>query len=78
MLRLIHVRARPGDRTKGVLRVGHWAIPVALGRGGILSPAASRFANRVRMSSQVISLLREVTGGRVELGALGDVVRRCA
>lgn len=31
----IQVRARPGDRRRGVLRAGPLAIPVALGRGGI-------------------------------------------
>ncbi|MEV8507477.1 beta-ketoacyl synthase N-terminal-like domain-containing protein [Actinoplanes sp. NPDC051475] len=35
-------------------------IGVILGRGGLLNPAASRYANRVRMASQVISLLREL------------------
>ncbi|MBZ0139282.1 MAG: hypothetical protein K8H87_05825, partial [Pseudorhodoplanes sp.] len=32
---LVHVRTRPGTRTKGVLLAGTRAIPVALGRGGI-------------------------------------------
>lgn len=32
---IVHVRARPGDRTKGILLAGIGAIPVALGRGGI-------------------------------------------
>ena len=31
----IHVGARPGRRSQGVLRVGPLLIPVALGRGGI-------------------------------------------
>ena len=31
----IRVRSRPGRRSQGVLTVGHRAIPVALGRGGI-------------------------------------------
>lgn len=35
-------------------------IGVILGRGGLLNPAASRYANRVRMASQVVSLLREL------------------
>ncbi|AGZ46206.1 type I polyketide synthase [Actinoplanes friuliensis] len=35
-------------------------IGVILGRGGILSPAAARYAQRVRMSSQVIGILREL------------------
>ncbi|MGE3148485.1 MAG: L,D-transpeptidase [Pseudorhodoplanes sp.] len=32
---IIHVRARPGVRTQGILRAGRLAIPVALGRAGI-------------------------------------------
>ncbi|AGL21065.1 beta-ketoacyl synthase N-terminal-like domain-containing protein [Actinoplanes sp. N902-109] len=35
-------------------------VGVILGRGGLLNPAASRYANRVRMASQVIGLLREL------------------
>jgi acyl transferase domain-containing protein len=35
-------------------------VGVILGRGGILSPAAARYAQRVRMSSQVIGILREL------------------
>ncbi|GGK83894.1 polyketide synthase [Mangrovihabitans endophyticus] len=35
-------------------------VGVVLGRGGILSPAAARYAQRVRMSSQVIGILREL------------------
>ncbi|MFV2020219.1 beta-ketoacyl synthase N-terminal-like domain-containing protein [Micromonospora sp. LOL_023] len=35
-------------------------IGVLLGRGGILSPAQARYAQRVRMSSQVISILKEL------------------
>ncbi|MFY1702066.1 beta-ketoacyl synthase N-terminal-like domain-containing protein [Micromonospora sp. WMMA1923] len=35
-------------------------VGVILGRGGILSPAQARYAQRVRMSSQVISILREL------------------
>ncbi|WP_199510503.1 type I polyketide synthase [Nucisporomicrobium flavum] len=35
-------------------------IGVILGRGGLLNPAASRYANKVRMASQVISVLREL------------------
>ncbi|WBB73880.1 beta-ketoacyl synthase N-terminal-like domain-containing protein [Micromonospora sp. WMMD1128] len=35
-------------------------IGVILGRGGILSPAQARYAQRVRMSSQVVSILREL------------------
>jgi L,D-peptidoglycan transpeptidase YkuD (ErfK/YbiS/YcfS/YnhG family) len=31
----IHVRAKPGSRSQGVLRAGPLALPVALGRGGI-------------------------------------------
>ena len=34
---LIRVRTRPGSRTRGVLLAGHRAIPVVLGRGGILA-----------------------------------------
>ena len=34
---LIRVRASPGHRTRGVLLAGPLAIPVALGRGGILA-----------------------------------------
>jgi L,D-peptidoglycan transpeptidase YkuD (ErfK/YbiS/YcfS/YnhG family) len=34
-LRGIAVRARPWDRTKGILFAGHWQLPVALGRSGI-------------------------------------------
>ena len=37
VLRTLHVRAAPAIRTRGVLRAGHLAIPVALGRGGILA-----------------------------------------
>ncbi len=37
LLRTLYVRASPGIRTRGVLRAGHLAIPVALGRGGILA-----------------------------------------
>ena len=37
VLRTLYVRASPGIRTRGVLRAGHLAIPVALGRGGILA-----------------------------------------
>ena len=36
-LRTLHVRAAPGARTRGVLLAGPLAIPVALGRGGILA-----------------------------------------
>ncbi|WDZ86648.1 type I polyketide synthase [Micromonospora cathayae] len=43
------------DRLPSGERVG-----VILGRGGILSPAQARYAQRVRMSSQVISILREL------------------
>ncbi|GAB1694538.1 beta-ketoacyl synthase N-terminal-like domain-containing protein [Krasilnikovia sp. M28-CT-15] len=43
------------DRMPDADRVG-----VILGRGGILSPAAARYAQRVRMSSQVIGILREL------------------
>lgn len=42
-------RMPPGDR-----------IGVIIGRGGILSPAQARYAQRVRMSSQVIQVLREL------------------
>ncbi|WP_323136169.1 beta-ketoacyl synthase N-terminal-like domain-containing protein [Micromonospora sp. NBC_01655] len=35
-------------------------VGVILGRGGILSPAQARYAQRVRMSSQVIGVLREL------------------
>lgn len=35
-------------------------VGVILGRGGILSPAQARYAQRVRMSSQVIQVLREL------------------
>lgn len=34
---MIRVRSRPGRRTSGVLLAGPLAIPVALGRGGILA-----------------------------------------
>ncbi len=34
-LRVIHVRAKPAQRSRGVLRAGPLALPVALGRGGI-------------------------------------------
>lgn len=34
-LPVIHVRARPGNRSQGVLIAGSLALPVALGRGGI-------------------------------------------
>ncbi len=34
-LPVIHVRARPGNRSQGVLRAGPLSLPVALGRGGI-------------------------------------------
>ena len=37
VLRTLYVRASPGIRTRGVLLAGHLAIPVALGRGGILT-----------------------------------------
>jgi L,D-peptidoglycan transpeptidase YkuD (ErfK/YbiS/YcfS/YnhG family) len=37
VLRTLYVRASPGIRTRGVLRAGHLAIPLALGRGGILA-----------------------------------------
>ncbi|MEV6597416.1 beta-ketoacyl synthase N-terminal-like domain-containing protein [Actinoplanes sp. NPDC051346] len=49
-------------------------IGVILGRGGLLNPAASRYANRVRMASQVISLLRELMPDLDEdrLGMLRD------
>ncbi|MFC6015937.1 beta-ketoacyl synthase N-terminal-like domain-containing protein [Plantactinospora solaniradicis] len=43
------------DRLAAGDRVG-----VILGRGGILSPAQARYAQRVRMSSQVIQVLREL------------------
>ncbi|MEO3745578.1 beta-ketoacyl synthase N-terminal-like domain-containing protein [Plantactinospora sp. B5E13] len=43
------------DRLPARERVG-----VILGRGGILSPAQARYAQRVRMSSQVIQVLREL------------------
>ncbi|BFU42254.1 beta-ketoacyl synthase N-terminal-like domain-containing protein [Krasilnikovia sp. MM14-A1004] len=43
------------DRMPDADRVG-----VILGRGGILSPAAARYAQRVRMSSQVVGILREL------------------
>lgn len=33
----IRVRTRPGDRTHGVLLLGHLSVPVVLGRGGILA-----------------------------------------
>ncbi|MEV4636170.1 beta-ketoacyl synthase N-terminal-like domain-containing protein [Actinoplanes sp. NPDC049548] len=49
-------------------------VGVILGRGGLLNPAASRYANRVRMASQVISLLRELMPdlGEDRLGLLRD------
>lgn len=34
-LPVIHVRARPGNRSQGVLLAGPLSFPVALGRGGI-------------------------------------------
>jgi L,D-peptidoglycan transpeptidase YkuD (ErfK/YbiS/YcfS/YnhG family) len=34
-LPVIHVRAKPGQPSRGVLRAGPLALPVALGRGGI-------------------------------------------
>src|SRR5207248_1844454 len=34
-LSLIRVRARPGDRSRGLLLAGRLAIPVVLGRSGI-------------------------------------------
>ena len=34
-LRIIHVRARPAQKSRGILVAGTLAIPVALGRGGI-------------------------------------------
>jgi len=34
-LPVIHVRARPANRSQGVLRAGPLSLPVALGRGGI-------------------------------------------
>jgi L,D-peptidoglycan transpeptidase YkuD (ErfK/YbiS/YcfS/YnhG family) len=34
-LPVIYVRARPGNRSQGVLRAGTLSLPVALGRGGI-------------------------------------------
>jgi L,D-peptidoglycan transpeptidase YkuD (ErfK/YbiS/YcfS/YnhG family) len=34
-LSVIHVRAKPGSRTRGVLTAGSLTLPVALGRGGI-------------------------------------------
>jgi L,D-peptidoglycan transpeptidase YkuD (ErfK/YbiS/YcfS/YnhG family) len=37
MLRAIYVRTAPGARTRGWLRAGARAWPVALGRGGILA-----------------------------------------
>src|SRR5258705_13163705 len=36
-LRTLHVHAAPGARTRGVLVAGPLAIPVALGRGGVLA-----------------------------------------
>ncbi|MBO0871529.1 MAG: polyketide synthase, partial [Micromonosporaceae bacterium] len=35
-------------------------VGVIIGRGGVLSPAQSRYAQRVRIPSQVVSLLREL------------------
>jgi L,D-peptidoglycan transpeptidase YkuD (ErfK/YbiS/YcfS/YnhG family) len=32
---VIYIRARPGRPTQGLLRAGHWLLPVALGRGGV-------------------------------------------
>src|SRR5581483_5800042 len=37
MIRTIFVRARPGQRSRGWLRAGPAAVPVALGRGGIVA-----------------------------------------
>jgi L,D-peptidoglycan transpeptidase YkuD (ErfK/YbiS/YcfS/YnhG family) len=36
-LKAVYVRAAPGSRTRGILRAGPLAWPVALGRGGILA-----------------------------------------
>jgi L,D-peptidoglycan transpeptidase YkuD (ErfK/YbiS/YcfS/YnhG family) len=36
-LKTLSVRAAPGSRTRGLLRAGPLAFPVALGRGGILA-----------------------------------------
>jgi L,D-peptidoglycan transpeptidase YkuD (ErfK/YbiS/YcfS/YnhG family) len=36
-LKAIYVKTAPGTRTRGVLRAGQLAWPVALGRGGILA-----------------------------------------
>lgn len=33
----IQVHKQPGTRTRGILKAGHTTIPVALGRGGILT-----------------------------------------
>ena len=33
----IQVHKQPGTKTRGILKAGHAAIPVALGRGGILT-----------------------------------------
>jgi L,D-peptidoglycan transpeptidase YkuD (ErfK/YbiS/YcfS/YnhG family) len=33
----LHVRARPGWKTKGILTAGGFHVPVSLGRGGILA-----------------------------------------
>jgi L,D-peptidoglycan transpeptidase YkuD (ErfK/YbiS/YcfS/YnhG family) len=35
MAPMVRIRARPGRRTQGVLTLGHWTIPVVLGRSGI-------------------------------------------
>jgi L,D-peptidoglycan transpeptidase YkuD (ErfK/YbiS/YcfS/YnhG family) len=34
-LATIRVNARPGFRSKGLIRAGPWVVPVALGRGGV-------------------------------------------
>jgi acyl transferase domain-containing protein/phosphopantetheinyl transferase len=49
-------------------------VGVILGRGGILSPAQARYAQRVRMSSQVTSVLRELLP-ELDEGRL-DLVRK--
>ncbi|MFG2049565.1 beta-ketoacyl synthase N-terminal-like domain-containing protein [Micromonospora sp. NPDC048935] len=57
----LNVAAAAIDDAGGAGRLpGGDRVGVILGRGGILSPAQARYAQRVRMSSQVIQVLREL------------------
>ena len=53
---LVHVRTRPGTRTKGVLLAGTRAIPVALGRGGIRADKREGDGGTPRGSSRPLRL----------------------